>query len=312
MEVTINHDYIQFKNDILKDIREFEKKINEQIKTKNNSVDSSLLELEDKITKLEKDTKNSSLNIIEIKSKLNPLNEFFNFKQKIENMAFNHDIKIKLSTEEIERIKTRYDKILDDNLNIPGIIGGNCKFKNLKDYIHTNNNEIAKIKYGLEEEKKMTLEFKKKFEVLPKSMINMVDSAVRRSNEYTELKQKDIEKNIEIQLKDYNDKILEIKVEYLENKKFFEETINNLKNEINSYTNIKNEIFTIIDEKIDKINIKEKDENNKLETIKKDLEEIKKTKNKYENQVLNNTQIINEIKYKLKNINNKLNKNYKL
>ena len=44
MEVTINHDYIQFKNDILKDIREFEKKINEQIKTKNNSVDSSLLE----------------------------------------------------------------------------------------------------------------------------------------------------------------------------------------------------------------------------------------------------------------------------
>ena len=72
---------------------------------------------------------------------------------------------------------------------------GNGRFKNLKEYINNNHSEIGKIKYDLEEEKKLSVDFKKKFDTLPKTMINMIDSAVRRSNEYTELKQKDIEKN---------------------------------------------------------------------------------------------------------------------
>ena len=304
MTSTINQDYLEFKNDILKDIREFEKKINNEIKLKNNKIDTSIFDFKNKIEKLEKESKNSSFNIIEIKSQLNRFNEYFNFKQKIENMIFNHDIKLKISVEEIEKVKTKYDKIIDENLIIPGVLGGSSKFKNLKDYIHNNNTEIARIKYGLEEEKKMSVEFKKKFEAIPKTMINMVDSAVRRSNEYTELKQKDIEKIIDIKLMDYNDKIMEIKVEIMENKKYFEEKIENLKNIIMSYSNIKNEILQILEEKIKNMNNMNTQKDENFENIKLEIEEIKKGMKKMDNQLLNNTQLINEIIYNLKNMKN--------
>ena len=211
----INQDITQFKNDILKDIREFQIKINNDLRLKSASYDSFLLEFQNRIEKLEKEYKNTNTNIIEIKTKLNYINEFLSFKQKIENMVFNHDIKIKMNTDEIDRVKIKYDKIIEQNLIIPGILGGNGRFKNLKEYINNNNSEIGKIKYGLEEEKKLSVEFKKKFDNIPKTMINMIDSAVRRSNEYTELKQKDIEKNTDAKIGDYNDKLMEIKVEYL-------------------------------------------------------------------------------------------------
>ena len=292
--------YLEFKNDILKDIREFEKRICDDMRVKNNKIDSNMFDFQNKIDKLEKESKNSSLNIIEIKTQLNRFNEYFNFKQKIENMVFNHDIRLKISVEEIDRIKTKYDKLIDQNLIIPGILGGSSKFKNLKDYIHNNNNEIARIKYALEEEKKLSLEFKKKFETIPKTMINMVDSAVKRSNDYVDLKQKEIEKLIETKMMEYNEKLMDLKVEIFENKKIFEEK---LKYEMNINSNLKNELLEIINENITKITDLNQQKTDNYENIKLELEEFKKNRNKMDNQVLNNTQTINELKYKIKSLN---------
>ena len=153
-----NQVYLRFNNNILKDIRKFEKGIN-VIKTKNNTFISSLLDLQDKLEKLTKVAKSSAHNVIEITTKLNHFSDYFTFKQKIENMIFNHDIKLKMSMDEIDRIKSKYDKMIDDNIIIPGVTGGNSKYKNLKDYIYNNNNEIAKLKYALEEEKKFTKKY---------------------------------------------------------------------------------------------------------------------------------------------------------
>ena len=303
MSINTNQDYIQFKNDILKDIREFEKKMVEQIKLKYSTIDSSLFNYKDKIDKLEKQSKSSSANIIELKTKLNSFNEFFSFKEKVENMVFNHDIKLKIANEEIEKVKTKYDKILDENLIIPGILGKNSKFKNLKDYIQNNNNEIARLKYFLDEEKRLTSEFKNRFEVLPKSMINMADSAVRRSNEYTEIKQKDLEKYINIQLNDNNEKMMEIKVNNLENKKYFDEIIEDLKNEINQLKNTKSEIQNILNEKMNLFEKMEKDNDTKMKKILEEIDEVKKEKIKSDEQITNNTQLINEINNNLKNLN---------
>ena len=306
----INLDYLKFKDDILKDVHDFEKKINNDIKLKNTLFESSMFDFQNKIDKLEKDSKNSNSNIIELKTQLNRLNEYFNFKQKIENMMFNHNIKLKIAGEEIENIKTKYAKMVDENLIIPGILGSKSKYKNLKEYIQNNNNEIARLKYGLEEENKNSIEFKKKLEVLPKAMVSMADSAVKRSNEYTETKQIDIEKNLDIKIEEFNKKIVEMKVENLENEKKFEENKVNILNEINKYANIKDEILMIINEKIEKLNEIEKEKDKNIEIIKQDLDEIKKTKNKYDNQVLNNTQLLNELKYKLKSMNIRRYNNY--
>ena len=148
-------DYLQFKNDILKDIRNLDKKISDQIKKKNDLYDSALEDLIKKLEKIEKENNDSSYSIIEIKSKISGFNEFFIFRKNIYNKIYSKEMKIKIFFDEINRIKTKYDRIIEDNLIMPGIIGINSKFKNLGDYINYINKEIPKIKSQTEEQNKI-------------------------------------------------------------------------------------------------------------------------------------------------------------
>ena len=296
-------DYLQFKNDILKDIRNLDKKISEQIKKKNDLYDSALEDLIKKLEKLEKENNASSYSIIEMKSKLSGFNDFFSFRQNIDNKIYNHEMKIKIFFDEINRIKTKYDRIIEDNLIMPSIIGINSKFKNLGDYINYINKEIPKIKNQTEEQNKIISEIKKSFELMPKTLVNMVDSSTKQCNGYTEQIQKEIKNYIEIKLKEFNEKVMEIKVEYLDNKKKFEEKTNILDDEIKQYMNIRNEIISSVDEKMKKLKEREKEKDQRIKKLIKEIDEFKNKKKKQDEQILNNIQSINEIKHRLIKIN---------
>ena len=318
-------DYLQFKNDILKDIRNLDKKITEQIKKKNDLYDSAIEDLIKKLEKLEKENNASSYSIIEIKSKLSGFNDFITFRQNIDNRIYSLEMKIKIFFDEINRIKTKYDRIIEDNLIMPGIIGINSKFKNLGDFINYINKEIPKIKNQTEEQNKIISEIKRSFDLMPKTLVNMVDSSQKQCNGYTEQIQKEIKNSIEIKLKEFNEKVMEIKVEYLDNKKKFEEKTNILDDEIKQYMNIRNEIISSVDEKIKKLKDREKEKDQRIKKLIKELDEFKNKKKKQDEQILNNTQSINEIKHRLIKINavgsnnsnekisnNEINNNYNL
>lgn len=300
-------DYLQFKNDVLKDIRNLEKKINEQIKAKYDIYDSALSEFMKKLDKLEIENSASTTSLIEIKSKLNVFNDFYTFRQNIDNRIYNHEMRIKISLDEINRIKTKYDKIIDDNLRIPSIIGSTSKYKNLRDYLNYVNQEMPKIRCETEEQKKIISEVKKNFDIFPKTLVHMVDSSAKQCNGYTEQIQKEIKKNIDVKLNDFNEKIMEIKVENLDNKKLFEEKTNILNEEINQYKSIRNEILSSVEEKMKKLKEREKDKDQKIKKLLKDFEDFKNRKKKQDEQVQYNTKSINEIKNIIKKINTMIN-----
>ena len=300
-------DYLQFKNDVLKDIRNLEKKINEQIKSKYDIYDSALSEFMKKLDKLEMENSASTTSLIEIKSKLNVFNDFYTFRQNIDNRIYNHEMRIKISLDEINRIKTKYDKIIDDNLRIPSIIGSTSKYKNLRDYLNYVNQEMPKIRCETEEQKKIISEVKKNFDIFPKTLVHMVDSSAKQCNGYTEQIQKEIKKNIDVKLNDFNEKIMEIKVENLDNKKLFEEKTNILNEEISQYKSIRNEILSSVEEKMKKLKEREKDKDQKIKKLLKDFEDFKNRKKKQDEQVQYNTKSINEIKNAIKKINTMIN-----
>ena len=137
-------------------------------------------------------------------------------------------------------------------------------------------------------------------------MVNMVDTAVKQSNEYNEQIQKEKMQNLEDKIEDLNKRLLEIRAEYLNNMTNYEEKQNQINEHMNNYENFKNDIFASIDEKIKKANEKEKDKS-KITKILKDIEEIKKRKNKRDEQIEINTNSIIEIKDKLKKMNSRIN-----
>ena len=296
-------DYLQFKNDVLKDLRNLERKIIEQIKTKYDFYDSALSEFLKKIEKLEIENSASTTSLIEIKSKLNVFNDFYTFRQNIDNRIYNHEMRIKISLDEINRIKTKYDKIIDDNLRIPSIIGSTSKYKNLRDYLNFVNQELPKIRCETEEQKKIITEVKKSFDIFPKTLVHMVDSSAKQCNGYTDQIQKEIKKNIEVKLNEFNEKIMEIKVENLDNKKLFEEKTSILNEEIKQYKSIRDEILSSVEEKMQKLKEREKDKDQKIKKLIKDFEEFKNRKKNQDEQIQYNTKSINEIKNIIKKIN---------
>ena len=57
---------------------------------------------------------------------------------------YQHNVKLIQIQKDLTSATNKFDKIFVDNLNLPGVIGsGNCKYKNIKEYIdvqyHLNN-----------------------------------------------------------------------------------------------------------------------------------------------------------------------------
>jgi DNA repair exonuclease SbcCD ATPase subunit len=162
MEINNNRDYIYFKNDVLKEIHGLDKRLSEQIKIKNKSYDTILCDIRERLEKIEKDNKAFTLSIFELKTKINQFNELFTYKQTIDNTFYSQEMRIKITMEELYRLKSKYEKTINDNLIIPGLIGGSSRFKNLKDYIQFFSMEMSRVKSWQEERKKLDVEFKKK------------------------------------------------------------------------------------------------------------------------------------------------------
>ena len=301
MEINNNRDYIYFKNDVLKEIHGVDKRLSEQIKIKNKSYDAILCDIRERLEKIEKDNKAFTLSIFEIKTKINQFNELFTYKQTIDNTLYSQEMRIKITMEELYRLKSKYEKIINDNLIIPGLIGGSSRFKNLKDYIQFLSMEMSRVKSWQEERKKLDVEFKKKIDNIPVTMVNMLDSAAKQNKEYNEQKQKDNMIYLENKIEEFNDRIKEIKNEYLENIKISEEKLND---QINTFISIKSDILSEMDDKINKARNKglTKDKE-KIKKIIKQIDELKIRRDKRDEQVINNTKSINEIKNKIKRMN---------
>ena len=126
------HDLIQFKEEILKDMKNYENNCIRNIKMNFNKYDELLKKAINKLTYYEKDKQSfiSKLNFIEEKEAIN-----FDIKSKAEDLTS----KIKLNENHIDSLFKdfsnacfKYDKIYNDNLYVPGLIGNMCKHSNLR------------------------------------------------------------------------------------------------------------------------------------------------------------------------------------
>ena len=132
---SIKQDILFFKNDVLRDIRRLEEKLNTKL-TEQTVVNNQ------QYTACEKKLDLLSSRIIQVNTIVSDnellnkkLNDFQIFKSKVEDnlLAINSRIYNieKESKEEIIKLK----KLFEDNLYYPEIIGKNCKFSNFRFFI---------------------------------------------------------------------------------------------------------------------------------------------------------------------------------
>ena len=135
-------DLIRFKEELLKDLRDYKTKISNNINTEfekyNILLDKSKRNLN--LYEKEKSSFMSKIDFVEEKEKLffevtNRINEF-------RNQVMINQVHISAGRKDIDSSCFKYDKIISDNLLVPGLIGKSCKFGDLKEYILFNKEEI--------------------------------------------------------------------------------------------------------------------------------------------------------------------------
>ena len=222
-----------FKEEILKSIREFEIKLLTKVEDKESSLNSDYRNFTQKINNLMDNNKEMISTITSQKLKLDKITELENFRNKVDSMLITHEIRIKNSLDEIERMKTRYDKILSENLYVPGFIGTSCQYRNLSEYINFNIADVSRLRNEKEQLKREIKDIKSKFEGIMKSMINMNDNTVKLCNKYTDNKQGQFEKVLENAKFELNQKSLDMRVMTQKFQNDIEEKVKEMREDVN-------------------------------------------------------------------------------
>ena len=266
----VNKEILELKEIFFKEIREVEKSFKKNLAEISSSLDEKNKQNDEKINlAIQKNEQLYDKMLLE-KSNLEKIGQLDITYKKINDRIISHEIKINELLNSNKRLTFNYDKIISDNLKVPGFVGPSCIYKNLSEYIQHNIKDIEKIKIEKEAEKKTVEDMKYKIDGLMKNILNLVDSSILRCNKYTDNIQKYLEDILKNKLIEINEKNIDLRAQIFSNLNIVNQHVDNFEKQINEIKvlkeNIKNEIDNIIIEFNEKIEKQEK-------TMKKNLEE---------------------------------------
>ena len=291
----------QFKEDMLKNLHDLESRLSSQISNKELSFKNNYNEFTSKMNTLMENNKEIVTNLVMQKLKLEKISELESFKNKVDGMLITHEVRIKNNIEEISKIKTKYDKIISENLFVSGFIGTACQFRNLSEYLSYNISEVSKIKMEKDQLKKDLKDLKGKIDGLMKNMITLNDNSVKLCNKYTDNKQVEFRKILEAGQNEMNSKSLEMRTMIVKFTNEIEHKITELKTEFNKMLEIKKEVFNMIDEKYENFQIQCEDLNKKFIKNKEDFESNNKRWDNADEQFKNLDVNIKDLSFKVRN-----------
>ena len=291
----MKQDLLFFKNEILKDIRKIEEKLNLKINEQNKSNNEHYNLYEKRLDTLTTQINIANSMVFSNSDVIEKFNDFHNFKSGIELQLLNLNIRLNNIQKDNKELLDRFDKLNNENLSYPGIIGKNAKFQNIKhffDYILNYFKEINKFK---EEIKSFDINFfKKNVNNNLQEFRQAINDGYKNSLTLIENKSKNFDKKLselinsnkktleekEHQFHEFQNKMTECLEEYQTQIKELEKNLNDKHmeqlNEIDELKKIKNQLVEDVN------NIK-----SYIETRKKN-NESKKESDEYVVRIINN------------------------
>ena len=275
------NDVLYFKNDILKEIKELDLKINIQNNI-NNEMDRKLLSYNSKLEDLNKKIDNFSTIINKKSGETNyyaeKLDALFEFKSKIEQDSISQNCKLKLTAEELKDAINKYDRLIKNNIIYPGIIGIDSKFKDYHEFIDYVLQQLQNFTLFKEKNIFDLKSYKKKLESNMKSLNIQIQSLLNNANNYTIKNIKDMEAKFLNEIKSFDEKLTDLRVENCDFVKKIEKQNKEIVNEWNNILNLKKDITELVETTVEKI----KNSNYNIQKIINDYQEqINEIKNNY-------------------------------
>ena len=247
----LKQDILFLKEDILKDFREIEIKLNTKYEKQNSNTLTKLHKFENTIEAMNNKIFELSTLISTDKNIQQKVANLQDFKEKVSDKLVSQEIAIKTNESVMKDSINKYDKIISESVIYPGVIGGTGRFQTfhqLIDYLLLNITQFINFK------DKNMIDFKgykTKLESLFKSLKAQTDSIVTSTNKYTNKRILDSEKIIKQLINNNESKIYDIKLENNKFNSYIEGKIDEKYNEIKRLVEIRTDLCSKIEEEID-------------------------------------------------------------
>ena len=266
---------IYFKNEILTDINALENSMNKKIMQLNNSLKSNIEENKTKFTKMS----NAISELIEIVSDRKNDNEkreeLLEMKNRIWAHINDNKNKILTITKDVKDTIFRYDRIIIDNLEMPGIVGTKCKFKNMKEFFQFAYSEIVFEKAFREQLNLGNQKYKEKIEGLINTLQLRSNEIYKVSNEICTNKLKDFEIMMNTRCETTENLVEKMRVENSEYATELKNKINSINIDYNKLDQLKSNIDEIINNELKKFRKEVNKNNNSFNEYKNEFNLIK-------------------------------------
>ena len=251
MNTNINrNDFIFFQNEVFKDLKELEKKINERLNTITSNInlnkevsDNNYQKFNEKISQI--------ITMIETsEEKLKSNEKFDNFKKKLDDIIVINRTKISSLEKAINNITFKYDRIFLDNLTVPGVIGTACPFQNLSSFLDYSNKKMKELLLDKSKQNTDMRSYKEKLEIIIASFNRQIKNVESQFIDYCNNSLKEFEKNSNERFNLLEEKINNMRIE---NGKYSFDLIqktNELKIQWDKIQKIQDEIYTRLNEEL--------------------------------------------------------------
>ena len=207
----IKKDLMQFKDDILKDIRLVQSSLDNKYLKADEYINEKISKFELKLNSFsEKITQLSNLIVTDtsIREKVDSLNEF---KEEMKDNMFKRRAKFNELETQINNDISRINNVLSTTVLYPSLIGKSGKFKTFHEYIDYTVQEIAQLTLFKEKSGLDLTPFKRKLDTTIESFKLQMNTFC--SKEYVDKLNKQTEENMKNLLKIFDDRLQDSRVE---------------------------------------------------------------------------------------------------
>ena len=258
-----------FKEEIVNSLCQVEEKAEFKISQFDSYLNNQLESFQMKISELYLIINSLTEKTTKLEMKVDTINNTMPNIKKVSETVTTSEIKLENIEKDIEKMKIKYEKNLD-NLQVKGVIGEFCKYKNFKEFVNSTCNDLGLLKnfkdktlYDIKGCNDKIIALNTKMEACKKANGNCINERLRL-----------VEKDYEEKINQYMDQIMEVKVE---NSKYFQDMILNVKKtnqQIEQLDNVKKQLKKEYEEYV--LNIEKRNQliNNNFNNMKDNFNQI--------------------------------------
>ena len=285
---SLSEQFIFFKEDILKDIKNSESKLSLKYDIQFNLNSNKINKINSKIEQLQQRIEYLTTAITESNALKERIDKISNYYSKLEESLILHDVRMKNINIKLTETIDKFDKILSESVIYPGVIGPKAKFKTfheLIDFVIFNLSQLLMFKEKISIDFK---EYKYKTDSMMSNFQVKLNYLIKNANNFTTTSVRQSEKKMEQLLRGQLDEF----IKDFDDFKYKFNAFSGVQEDklINIIENSKKIVTPIIfNENAKKIEDLEKVIENLKENNKKIITEIEKLANNIERRNLNNS-----------------------